>query len=67
MLVEKKDTKKLYAMKSIHKEQIIGQEQVEHTKTERFLLEKISCPFLVSLEYAFQTPEKIFFIMKFMR
>ena len=67
MLVEKKDNKQTYAIKSLHKEQIIGQDQIEHTKTERYVLEMSKCPFLVSLEFAFQTPEKIFFVMKFMR
>jgi serum/glucocorticoid-regulated kinase 2 len=31
------------------------------------LLEKVKHPFLVSLEFAFQTKEKIFFIMNFIR
>ena len=80
MLVEKKDSKQVFALKSLRKEDIIDKEQVEHTKTERYVLEKVinmrlhqfnalqsNCPFLVSLEYAFQTPEKIFFVMKFMK
>ena len=67
MLVEKKDTKQLYALKSMHKEDIIDKDQIEHTKTERFVLEKSRSPFLVSLEYAFQTPSKVFFVMKFMK
>lgn len=36
MLVEKKDTKEIYAMKSIRKEDISDPEQLEHTKTERY-------------------------------
>jgi serum/glucocorticoid-regulated kinase 2 len=67
MLVEKKDSKKVYALKSLRKEQIIGKDQVAHTRTERYILEKSRSPFLVSLEYAFQTPEKIFFVMQFLR
>lgn len=67
MLVEKKDTKELFALKSLHKENIIEKEQIEHTRTERYILEKSNHPFLVRLEYAFQTPDKIFFVMKFMR
>ena len=67
MLVEKKDTKQLYALKSLHKEQLIDKDQIEHTKAERYVLEKSNSPFLVSLEYAFQTPEKLFFVMEFMR
>jgi serum/glucocorticoid-regulated kinase 2 len=67
MLVEKKDTKQLYALKSMHKEDIIDKDQIEHTKTERYVLEKSRCPFVVGLEFAFQTPDKVFFGMNFMR
>jgi len=67
MLVEKKDNKQVYALKSMHKEDIIDKDQIEHTKTERFVLEKSKSSFLVSLEYAFQTPSKVFFVMKFMK
>eukprot|EP01017_Pseudomicrothorax_dubius_P030675 TRINITY_DN3847_c0_g3_i2.p2 TRINITY_DN3847_c0_g3~~TRINITY_DN3847_c0_g3_i2.p2 ORF type:complete len:554 (+),score=180.33 TRINITY_DN3847_c0_g3_i2:2572-4233(+) len=67
MLVEKKDTKELFALKSLHKDNIIEKEQIEHTRTERFILEQANNPFLVKLEYAFQTPDKLFFVMKFMR
>jgi len=65
MLVQKLDTKKLYAMKSMHKEDLIDKKQIEHAKTEKFVLERNDCQFLVSLEFAFQTPEKIFFVMEF--
>ncbi|CAD8061468.1 unnamed protein product [Paramecium sonneborni] len=67
MMCEKKDTKELFAIKSLRKEHILDKNQVEHTKAERKLLEEIDHPFLISLEYAFQTKEKLFFVMKFMR
>jgi len=67
MLVEKKDNKQLYALKAMHKEHIIDKDQIEHTKTERYVLEKSRCPFVVSLEFAFQTQDKIFFGMNFLR
>jgi serum/glucocorticoid-regulated kinase 2 len=67
MLVEKKDSKLVYAIKSMHKEDIIDKDHIEHTRCERYVLEKSQSPFLVSLEFAFQTPEKLFFVMKFMR
>ena len=67
MLVEMKKTKQVYAMKSLHKEEIIDKDQIEHTKTERLVLERSKSPFLVQLVYAFQTPDKIFFVMTFMR
>lgn len=41
MLVEKKDTTQLFAMKSLRKEEIIEKNQVEHTKTERRILEYV--------------------------
>jgi serum/glucocorticoid-regulated kinase 2 len=34
-LVEKKDTKELFAMKSLKKEEIKDDEQMQHVKTER--------------------------------
>lgn len=67
MLVEKKDSKEVFALKSLRKEEIIDKEQIEHTKTEKMILEHVNHPFLVNLVYAFQTPEKIFFVMQFMR
>lgn len=42
MLVAKKDTEEIYAMKSIRKEDIIEKDQVEHTKTERRILEYVN-------------------------
>ena len=67
MLVQKKDNKELFALKSLRKAQIIDQEQTEHIKTERNILAKAIHPFLVNMAYSFQTPEKIFFAMEFMR
>jgi len=67
MMVEKKDTKQIYAIKSLRKEELIDKDQIEHTRTEKSILENVNHPFLVGLEWAFQTPEKIFFVMQFMR
>lgn len=60
MLVEKRDTKMKYAMKSLRKKYIIDENQLEHTMTERKILERVSKvgknkkhPFLVGLDYAF--------------
>lgn len=66
LLVEKKGTKDLYAMKSIFKDDVIKKDQLEHTKTEKIILEHVNHPFLVNLAYAFQTPQKLYFIMQFM-
>lgn len=67
LLVEKKTTKELYAMKSILKDDVIKKDQLQHTKTEKIILEHVNHPYLVNLVYAFQTPQKLYFIMQFMK
>jgi serum/glucocorticoid-regulated kinase 2 len=39
MLCEKKDTKEIYAIKSLRKEDIITRDHVDYIKTERKILE----------------------------
>jgi serine/threonine protein kinase len=53
-------------MKSINKDDIVKKDQIEHTKTEKMILEHVNHPFLVNLAFAFQTPSKLYFIMQFM-
>lgn len=53
-------------MKSIIKDDIVKKDQIEHTKTEKMILEHVNHPFLVGLAYAFQTANRLYFIMQFM-
>ena len=53
-------------MKSILKDDVIKKDQLEHTRTEKIILEHVNHPYLVNLVYAFQTPQKLYFIMQFM-
>ena len=64
-LVEKKDTKKLYALKVISKMDIIKRNFFENLKNEKEIMEKIDCNFLVNMEYCFSSPSYVFFAMKF--
>eukprot|EP01038_Epipyxis_sp_PR26KG_P010052 gene10052-13512_t len=64
-LVRKKNDKKLYAMKVLSKPNIIKRKQVEHTKTERRVLGNINHPFIVKLHFAFQTEEKLYFVLDY--
>lgn len=64
-LVERKDNKQLYAMKTMRKDFIIRQQQIESTILEKNIMKKISHPFIVPLDYAFQSKEKVYLIMKF--
>jgi len=66
MLVRHKNEKDtVYAMKMLRKENVIKRNQVEHTKTERNVLEAVSHPFIVTLHYAFQTPKKLYFVLEY--
>ena len=65
MQVRKKDTGKIYAMKVLRKHAIIERNQVEHTKSENYILQRVTHPFVVNLQYAFQSEEKLYMIMDF--
>ena len=52
-LVEKCTSKKLYAMKSLSKKRIMGQNLVRYAKTERNVMSYTNHPFIVGLKYAF--------------
>ena len=64
-LVRKKKDSKLYAMKVLSKADIVKRKQVEHTKTERRVLGRINHPFIIRLHYAFQTEEKLYFVLDY--
>jgi len=64
-LVRKKTDKRLYAMKVLTKADIVKRKQVEHTRTERKVLGAIDHPFIVRLHYAFQTAEKLYFVLDY--
>lgn len=64
-LVKKTDTKQLYAMKVLRKDKIMGQNLIKYAMTERNVMSYINHPFIVSLNYAFQTPEKLFLILDY--
>jgi len=65
-LVEHK-TKELYAMKSLKKNILLDHDQIENILQEKKILSTIKHPFLVSMSYCFQTTERVYFIMDFMR
>ena len=64
-LVVKRDTGDLYAMKVLKKKDIIGQELMKYALAERNVLGYISHPFIVHLNWAFQTPEKLVLILDY--
>jgi len=65
MQVRKKDDGKIYAMKVLRKDTIVARKQVAHTKAEKNILMKIQHPFIVNLNYAFQTKDKLYMILDY--
>jgi serine/threonine protein kinase len=64
-LAEKKSTKKMYAIKVLEKDRIFNQNLVRYAKTERNVLSIMNHPFIVKLNFAFQTDKKLFLVMDF--
>lgn len=65
MQVRKKDTHRIYALKTIRKAHIISRSEVAHTLAERSVLSQINNPFIVPLKFTFQSPEKLYFVLAF--
>ena len=64
-LVNKKNTDKYYAMKVLDKQKIAQQNLYKYAMTERNVLSLINCPFIVKLNYAFQTNQKLFLLLDY--
>ena len=64
-LVRHRVTNKMLAMKTISKDQTRRDGAVENTKLERDILLRVRHPFVVQMQYAFQTSEKLFMVMDY--
>ena len=57
---------KLYAIKVIDKQDVVRRREVRHVMAERSILQRNKQhPFLVRLHYAFQTRDKLYFVLDF--
>eukprot|EP01062_Namystynia_karyoxenos_P007068 TRINITY_DN1248_c0_g1_i2.p1 TRINITY_DN1248_c0_g1~~TRINITY_DN1248_c0_g1_i2.p1 ORF type:complete len:407 (+),score=130.80 TRINITY_DN1248_c0_g1_i2:235-1455(+) len=65
LLVKKKDTGKVYAMKVVIKESVMEHQRVQDVFTERGVLLRLNHPFLCKLHYCFQSDHKLFFVMDY--
>jgi len=65
-LVKKKDNKKIYALKSLKKEDVLKRNQIENAMTEKNVMQKASHEFIVSLKYSFQNERNLYLVMDFM-
>lgn len=64
-LVKKNSDDKLYAMKVLRKEKVVGTSLSRYIQTEKDVLSFVSHPFIVRLHYAFQSQSRLFLIMQF--
>ena len=66
-LGELKQNKQLYAIKSIRKDVLLEFDQVNNTKLEKDILFSCDHPFLVGMDYLFQSSLRLYFVMPFVR
>lgn len=66
MQVRKKDTQRIYALKTIRKAHIASRPgEITHILAERTVLALVNSPFIVPLKFSFQTPDKLYLVMSF--
>ncbi|KAG2941066.1 hypothetical protein PC117_g10342 [Phytophthora cactorum] len=65
LLVRHSTTGKVHAMKIISKQFVIDMDSVHYMKTERDVMTKIRHPFVIGLNYAFQTESKVYLVMEY--
>ncbi|KAI9599570.1 AGC/NDR protein kinase [Syncephalis fuscata] len=65
-LVQKPDTGKIYAMKTLRKAEMFKKDQLAHVRAERDVLAESDSPWVVQLFYSFQDPNYLYLIMEFL-
>lgn len=64
-LVKLRDHEKYFAMKIMRKIDIVRLHQVDHIYSEKFLLSRLNCPFIIRLYGAFQDPQHLFMLLEY--
>ena len=65
-LVQKKDTGKIYAMKTLLKSEMFKKDQLAHVRAERDVLAENKSPWVVNLYYSFQDSKYLYLLMEFL-
>ncbi|KAG9054668.1 Serine/threonine-protein kinase, partial [Serendipita sp. 407] len=63
-LVQKTDTGKIYAMKTLLKDEMVKRDQLAHVRAERDVLAESNSPWVVQLFYSFQDPSYLYLVME---
>ncbi|TFK74864.1 Pkinase-domain-containing protein [Pluteus cervinus] len=65
MQVRKRDTGRIYALKTIRKQHIVNRNEITHTLAERLVLAQVNSPFIVPLKFSFQSEQKLYLVLAF--
>jgi len=65
MQVRKRDTSRIYALKTIRKMHIVNRNEITHTLAERLVLAQVNNPFIVPLKFSFQSEQKLYLVLAF--
>ncbi|THV00841.1 serine/threonine protein kinase [Dendrothele bispora CBS 962.96] len=65
MQVRKRDTGRIYALKTIRKAHIVHRNEITHTLAERLVLAQVNSPFIVPLKFSFQSEQKLYLVLAF--
>ncbi|KAG6891660.1 AGC protein kinase Gad8 [Termitomyces sp. T32_za158] len=65
MQVRKRDTQRIYALKTIRKIHIVNRNEITHTLAERLVLARVNNPFIVPLKFSFQSEQKLYLVLAF--
>ncbi|KAJ3562116.1 hypothetical protein NP233_g9773 [Leucocoprinus birnbaumii] len=65
MQVRKRDTSRIYALKTIRKQHIVNRNEITHTLAERLVLAQVNSPFIVPLKFSFQSEQKLYLVLAF--
>ena len=65
MQVRKRDTSRIYALKTIRKKLIVTRNEITHTLAERLVLARVDSPFIVPLKFSFQSEQKLYLVLAY--
>lgn len=61
--VRKRDTGRIYALKTLRKQHIVERGEITHTLAERMVLARVNNPFIVPLKFSFQSEQKLYLVL----